>query len=582
MLTGQNGILNRASEAKDKTGISQEEESVKLSISDALTQGLGTIVTEDLRTALTNNGLNGPLIGNGPWTYTGVYRKYTIDQKGKIDIEQDVETDKLVEIVGDYGITQKGKLVELNFDENDDECIWKKGSVGVEINEIQEIKQIETVYGFQGKFYFILDKNGTVYAWFDNVDDKSELTKIEGISNASEIYVSGGGSIFARTDSGDVYACGNNEYGKLGIGNNEYQNGAVRVNGISNVENIYFGENETFFKTKTGEIYACGNNESGQLGIGNVENQNVPIKISGISNVEKVYINNGSIFAKTKLGEIYAWGYNEDGRLGVGNNENQNIPVKINELANVEEIYINWSSIFVKTKLGEMYAWGYNKYGVLGIGNVENQNVPIKISGISNVEKVYINNGSIFAKTKLGEIYAWGYNEDGRLGIGNTENQNTPIKIDNLKNIEKIIYYENNEIASVYAISTTGEVYAWGKNGFGELGIGNDETQYSPVKIEGLTKVSEIYTYEKSRSVYALTNTGKIYVWGANGCEQLGVKNENENEWKIIKPKCINDIQELNIDTINVFQIRQKSHNFGEITIVGDNTLFKYKHGFPE
>ena len=482
MLTGQNGILNRASEAKDKTGISQEEESVKLSISDALTQGLGTIVTEDLRTALTNNGLNGPLIGNGPWTYTGVYRKYTIDQKGKIDIEQDVETDKLVEIVGDYGITQKGKLVELNFDENDDECIWKKGSVGVEINEIQEIKQIETVYGFQGKFYFILDKNGTVYAWFDNVDDKSELTKIEGISNASEIYVSGGGSIFARTDSGDVYACGNNEYGKLGIGNNEYQNGAVRVNGISNVENIYFGENETFFKTKTGEIYACGNNESGQL----------------------------------------------------------------------------------------------------GIGNVENQNVPIKISGISNVEKVYINNGSIFAKTKLGEIYAWGYNEDGRLGIGNTENQNTPIKIDNLKNIEKIIYYENNEIASVYAISTTGEVYAWGKNGFGELGIGNDETQYSPVKIEGLTKVSEIYTYEKSRSVYALTNTGKIYVWGANGCEQLGVKNENENEWKIIKPKCINDIQELNIDTINVFQIRQKRHNFGEITIVGDNTLFKYKHGFPE
>ena len=41
MLTGQNGILTRASEAKGKTGISQEEEIVKISVSDALTQGLG-------------------------------------------------------------------------------------------------------------------------------------------------------------------------------------------------------------------------------------------------------------------------------------------------------------------------------------------------------------------------------------------------------------------------------------------------------------------------------------------------------------------------------------------------------------
>ena len=43
MLTGQNGILNRASEAKQNTGTAQTEELVKLSVTDALTQGLGSL-----------------------------------------------------------------------------------------------------------------------------------------------------------------------------------------------------------------------------------------------------------------------------------------------------------------------------------------------------------------------------------------------------------------------------------------------------------------------------------------------------------------------------------------------------------
>ena len=51
MLTGENGILNRASEAKESTGVAQTEELVKLSITDALTQGLGSLTDENLKTA---------------------------------------------------------------------------------------------------------------------------------------------------------------------------------------------------------------------------------------------------------------------------------------------------------------------------------------------------------------------------------------------------------------------------------------------------------------------------------------------------------------------------------------------------
>ena len=56
-LSGDNGILKKATEAKNSTGISQEEESVKVAVAEALTQGIGTATTENLQKALTNNGL---------------------------------------------------------------------------------------------------------------------------------------------------------------------------------------------------------------------------------------------------------------------------------------------------------------------------------------------------------------------------------------------------------------------------------------------------------------------------------------------------------------------------------------------
>ena len=65
MLTGQNGILNRASEAKNLNGIAQNEELVKLSAMDALSQGLGTITDANLKTALNSN------IGEGKYEITG-------------------------------------------------------------------------------------------------------------------------------------------------------------------------------------------------------------------------------------------------------------------------------------------------------------------------------------------------------------------------------------------------------------------------------------------------------------------------------------------------------------------------------
>ena len=88
MLTGQNGILNRASEAKENTGTSQTEELVKLSVTDALTQGLGSLTDTNLKAALDNNLGAGKYQITGDaengWTITVDGKEFKVDATGNI------------------------------------------------------------------------------------------------------------------------------------------------------------------------------------------------------------------------------------------------------------------------------------------------------------------------------------------------------------------------------------------------------------------------------------------------------------------------------------------------------------------
>ena len=88
MLTGENGILNRASEARQNTGTAQTEELVKLSVTDALTQGLGSLTDVNLKTALNNNIGAGKYEISGDatsgWTVTVNGKEFKIDSTGKI------------------------------------------------------------------------------------------------------------------------------------------------------------------------------------------------------------------------------------------------------------------------------------------------------------------------------------------------------------------------------------------------------------------------------------------------------------------------------------------------------------------
>ena len=88
-LTGENGILTKANDASETTKDKTEEEQVKVAVNGALTDGTGTLSTENIKKALkkefgTDKVTDTTFTGEGPWTFKGERKSYTIEKNGNI------------------------------------------------------------------------------------------------------------------------------------------------------------------------------------------------------------------------------------------------------------------------------------------------------------------------------------------------------------------------------------------------------------------------------------------------------------------------------------------------------------------
>ena len=87
-----------------------------------------------------------------------------------------------------------------------------------------------------------------------------------------------------------------------------------------------------------------------------------------------------------------------------------------------------------------------------------------------------------------GGLYSWGRNNYGQLGLGNTTNYSSPKQVGALTTWSKISAGNNFSIAT----KTDGTLWSWGYNNFGQLGLGNTTNYSSPKQVGALTTWSKI------------------------------------------------------------------------------------------
>ena len=102
-----------------------------------------------------------------------------------------------------------------------------------------------------------------------------------------------------------------------------------------------------------------------------------------------------------------------------------------------------------------------------------NQSTPRKVSasfGGRKVTRITCGQTSSMAVLENGEVYGWGYNGNGQLGLGNNINQLNPQRVTGLQGV--VVTMVVCGYAHTLAVSDEGALYAWGANSYGQLGTG--------------------------------------------------------------------------------------------------------------
>jgi alpha-tubulin suppressor-like RCC1 family protein len=198
----------------------------------------------------------------------------------------------------------------------------------------------------------------------------------------------------------------------------------------------------TMILTKDNELYACGNNQSGQLGLGDNIHRNTFTHVD-IPNIMSVTSGTLHTMILTKNNELYACGYNGLGQLGLGDDKHRKTFTKVdistmrcNKVGStVDSLNPNVLSVtcggyhtMILTKDNELYACGSNRYGQLCLGDNKHRKTFTKVD-IHNVVSVTCGENHTMIVTKNNELYSCGYNASGQLGLGDCKYRNTFTKV---------------------------------------------------------------------------------------------------------------------------------------------------------
>ncbi|MHB1418241.1 MAG: RCC1 domain-containing protein [Bacillota bacterium] len=227
-------------------------------------------------------------------------------------------------------------------------------------------------------------------------------------------------------------------------------------------------------------------------------------------------------------GTVWAWGANNSGQLGNGTTTNSSVPVQVNNLANIIAVAAGGAHSLALKADGTVWAWGNNYYGQIGDGTFANRNTPVQVKKVDGTYLTGIiaiaagNVHSLVLKSD-GSVWAWGHNGYYQLGDGTQ--------------ISSIVAKQVNGVTNAVAVSAgfefslallqNGNVLGWGKNNHYEI-QGAPIPQPTPTTLSGVSNVKAISAGPDFTMV--LKNDGSVWTAGNNSYGQLGHGNYGFDE----------------------------------------------------
>ncbi len=162
-----------------------------------------------------------------------------------------------------------------------------------------------------------------------------------------------------------------------------------------------------------------------------------------------------------------------------------------------------------------MLTWGDNGFGELGDGIRTSSDVPVQVRLPAGTTVTAISAGCFFdlALTSTGRVYAWGRNYGGSLGDGKFSAGSTvPVRV-RLPAGVRVTSFGAGSLNAL-AVTATGKVYIWGN-----LTGGTPQLVHLPV---GRQSGRVVAVALGALHALALTSRGVIIAWGYDYAGQLG------------------------------------------------------------
>ena len=184
-----------------------------------------------------------------------------------------------------------------------------------------------------------------------------------------------GGHSFILKNNGKLYSCGNNSKGQLGLGDITDKNTFNEITSMGeDNKQVDCGNSFTMVVKNNGDLYSCGNNGSGQLGLGTTDTRNHATWSNVFNGVKFISCGDKHTMAIKDDGSLWACGDNDNGRLGLGdtNTRASFTQVTINVDNDIKYVDCGMEFTFMIKNDGRIYSCGYNSYGQLGLGHNNN------------------------------------------------------------------------------------------------------------------------------------------------------------------------------------------------------------------
>ena len=380
------------------------------------------------------------------------------------------------------------------------------------------------------------DRDGRAHCWGTN--NSGQLGDGGTTASATPVAVTGNHA-FRQLAVGQFHSCGIDAMGKAlcwGVNNYGQLGNGVVSGGPSPVPTPVVG-NLTFRRLtaagainnphaftcgllESGWVHCWGGNNYGQLGNGPTSASSTPVHVAGerkFAQIETGLFHNCGLEAD---GTAWCFGNNSARQLDDGTNVYTNLPVAVSGGHRFAKLSGGRPHTCSLDMTGQALCWGDNSAGQLGNNSTTASGTPVAVTGGMTWSMISASRGGqphTCAVTTTGEVWCWGRNNTGQIGDGTTTQRLVPTRVPLTGTFIQVVAANGYSCA----LASNGSAFCWGYGQFGSLGHGSFVfTALNPVQVIG----GHDFVQLSARDLFtcALDRNGSAWCWGAGNTAALG------------------------------------------------------------